>query len=41
MNYEKGTEIVFILSFASDAMIRAMSIFPEAFYKDVTFSTNQ
>ncbi len=41
MKYEKETEIVLILSFSSDAMIRAVLMFSEVFYIDVTCSTNQ
>ncbi len=41
MKYKTGTEIVLILSFASDAMIRAVLMFLEVFYMDVTCSTNQ
>jgi len=39
--YKKGTEIVLILSFASDAMNRVVLMFPEVIYMDVTSSTNQ
>ena len=41
MNYEEGTEIVLILSFASDEMIRMVNMFPEVFFMDVTSSTNR
>ncbi len=40
MNYKAGTEIVLILSFASDKMISMMNMFLEVFFMDVTFSTN-
>ncbi len=40
MKYET-VEIVLIQSFASDAMIRVVLIFPEVFQMDVTCSTNQ
>ena len=41
MNYEDGTEIVLILSFASDEMIRMVNMFPEVFFMDVTCKTNR
>ncbi len=41
MKWEKGTESVLILSFASYALIRSVSMFPEVFYMDVTCSNNQ
>ena len=41
MNYKDGTEIVLILSFASDEMIRMVHMFPEVFFMDVTNSTNR
>ncbi len=40
MNYKDGTEIVLILSFASDKMIRMVNMFSEVFFMDVTCSTN-
>ena len=40
MNYKDGTEIVLILSFASDEMIRMVTMFPEVFFMDVTCCTN-
>lgn len=41
MSYEDGTEIVLILSFASDDMVRMVNMFPEVFFMDVTCSTNR
>ena len=41
MNYEHGTEIVLILSCASDEMMRMVHMFPEVFSMDVTCSTNR
>ncbi len=41
MNYKDGTEIVLILSFASDEMIRMVNMFPEVFFMDVTCRTNR
>ncbi len=41
MNYKDDTEIVLILSFASDEMIRMVNMFPEVFFMDVTCSTNR
>ena len=32
MNYKDDTEIVLILSFASDEMIRIVNMFPEVFF---------
>lgn len=40
MKYEKRTETVLILSFVSDDMIRAVSMFLDVYYMDVTCSTN-
>ncbi len=40
MNYKDDTEIVLILSFASDEMICMVNMFPEVFFMDVTCSTN-
>ncbi len=41
MNYEHGTEIVHILSFASVEMICIVNMFPGAFFMDVINSTNR
>jgi len=41
LNYDDGTEIVLILSFASDEMIRMVNMFPDVFFMDVTSSTNR
>jgi hypothetical protein len=41
MNYKDDTEIVLILSFALDEMIRMVNMFPEVFFMDVTCSTNR
>ena len=41
MNYKDDTEIVLILSFASDEMIRMVNMFPEVFFMDVTCCTNR
>ncbi len=40
MNYKDDTEIVLILSFASDEMIRMVNMFPEVFFMDVTCSAS-
>ncbi len=39
IKYENGTNIVLILSIASNAMIRVVSMFPEVFYMDFTCTT--
>ncbi len=41
IKYKKGTEILLILPFVSDAMIRVVSMYPGVFYRDVTCSPNQ
>lgn len=41
LSYEDGTEILLALSIASDEMARAVHMFPEVWYMDVTANTNR
>ena len=40
MNYAEGTKIIHGISLASDEMMRAVHMFPEVIYGDVTDNTN-
>ena len=41
MRYKDGTDILLAVSVASDEMIRALHMFPEVAYMDVTANTNK
>ena len=41
MGYKDGTDILLALSVASDEMVRAVYMFPEVSYMDVTSKTNK
>ena len=41
MKYKDGTDILLAVSVASDEMIRALHMFPEVAYMDVTANTNK
>ena len=41
MGHKEGTDILLALSVASDEMVRAVYMFPEVAYMDVTSNTNE